>query len=187
MPCTSNGSLKPKILIQDEKPIDEDLNKKLSDLKVSSTQSNLQMKYKKNSASICKSKIKTRSRSHSRGKYSAYLASAATAIKTAIKISPNSSKTTTTQVLATTSTQTYSTIASSSNETTTLTNQFTTANYYPENIYTSTTSNVLNFTDGRPIKTFMPSRSDFFIWYYSIIYFLLRNFSIKISLYLLII
>ena len=122
------------------------------------------MKYKKNSASISKSKIKTRSRSHSRGKYSAYLASAATAFKTAIKISPNSNKT---QILTTTSTQTCSKIvSSSSNEMSS--NQVKIENYYQEDIYKTAASNVLNFTDGRPIKTFMPSRSDFFIWYSSV-------------------
>lgn len=170
---TSNNdnNLKPKIIIQDHKSVlsnsngeDENLNKKLNDLKLSCIQSNRQMKYKKNSASISKSKIKTRSRSHSRGKYSAYLASAATAFKTAIKISPNSNKT---QILTTTSTQTCSKIvSSSSNEMST--NQVKIENYYQEDIYKTAASNVLNFTDGRPIKTFMPSRSDFFIWYSSV-------------------
>ena len=46
----------------------------------------------------------------------------------------------------------------------------TMANCYPDtNIITSTSSNVslMNFIDGRPIKTMLPSRSDFFIWYSS--------------------
>lgn len=166
----NNVNLKPKIIIQDETSVskisnneDENLNKKLNDLKVTCTQSNLQMKYKKNSASVSKSKMKTRSRSHSRGKYSAYLASAATAIKTAIKISPNSSKT---QILTTTSTQTCSKIVSSSNNETT--NQMKLENNYEENFFATTASNIISFTDGRPIKTFMPSRSDFFIWYSSV-------------------
>lgn len=44
--------------------------------------------------------------------------------------------------------------------------------YESSNIIASSTScknpSLMNFIDGRPIKTFLPSRSDFFIWYSSV-------------------
>jgi hypothetical protein len=105
---------------------------------------------------------KSRSRSHSRGKYTNYLASAATAIISAIKTSPNSTK----SLLSSISTQT-SVENHVSNDNTHSTNGIC---YENSNIYTSNTYNqsLMNFIDGRPIKTSLPSRSDFFIWYSSV-------------------
>ena len=92
-----------------------------------------------------------RSRSHSRGKYSSYLASAASVFRTAKKQSPTSSK----NILNSISTQTSSSISLSSNESNVDNNIRV---VYEES----------NFIDGRPIKTALPSRSDFFIWYSSV-------------------
>ena len=76
------------------------------------------------------------------------------------KASYNSNQTT--QTLNATLIQTRSTISSSFNNeiiNTNTSDKVRTTNDYLKNI---------NFTDGRPIKTFMPSRSDFFIWYSSV-------------------
>jgi hypothetical protein len=140
-------------------------------------------------------RLKTRSRSHSRSKYSQLFTSAATAMKNVIKPSnhaiviENSSK-------ASISTQTSFTQSSSSpsSKPTDLPEYFfknlqqkspsestqpastaaTSSGYLYEssNIIASSTSyknpSLSNFIDGRPIKTFLPSRSDFFIWYSSV-------------------
>ncbi|RNA05727.1 hypothetical protein BpHYR1_019567 [Brachionus plicatilis] len=133
--------------------LEEDTIKRFKQLKMSSLASgSLQMMYKKKSSSTVnahtETKVKkTRSRSHSRSKYSSYLVSAASAIRTAIKTSPSSAKT----LLNSISTQT-SEMAQS---------------YMNTNILTSSSS-MSNFIDGRPIKTSLPSRSDFFIWYSSV-------------------
>jgi len=163
--------------------MDDETIKKFRNLKMNSTQpGSLQLMFKKKSAthvssssssstssssssiasSLSNSKMKTRSRSHSRGKYSTYLASAKSAIKTAMRTSPNSTK----AMLTSISTQTTgsSALISSCSE------QVAQANcYLNSNIITSTTCNqsFMNFIDGRPIKTSLPSRSDFFIWYSS--------------------
>lgn len=181
---SSTNSINKRINLASKPPLqqieDETLNKNMSKLKMSSSNSSsIQLMFKKNSSSQSssssassrsnsKSKMKTRSRSHSRGKYSSYLASAATAIKTAIKTSPSSSKTTT--MLASISTQTCSSISVSSNEEQKPSTSSCTlaANRYPESIIIPTACNLMNFTDGRPIKTYIPSRSDFFIWYSSV-------------------
>ena len=133
--------------------LEEDTIKKFKQLKMSSmTSGSLQMMYKKKSSTTINSNMdtkvkKTRSRSHSRSKYSSYLVSAASAIRTAIKTSPSSAKT----LLNSISTQTTE-IAES---------------YMNSNIISSSNS-MSNFIDGRPIKTSLPSRSDFFIWYSSV-------------------
>ena len=138
-------------------------------------------------------RLKTRSRSHSRSKYSQLFTSAATAMKNVIKPSnhailiENSSK-------ATISTQTSFTQSSSPpskpkdlpeyffknlqhkspSESTPPASTPTSSGYLYEssNIIASSTSyknpSLSNFIDGRPIKTFLPSRSDFFIWYSSV-------------------
>lgn len=113
----------------------------------------LQMMYKKKSSTTinqhAETKVKkNRSRSHSRSKYSSYLVSAASAIRTAIKTSPSSAKT----LLNSISTQT---------------NEIADSCIMNSNILSSTNS-MSNFIDGRPIKTSLPSRSDFFIWYSSV-------------------
>lgn len=181
--CTSRSCVrsKPPAPVQASSTLstmsdEESLNKRFNKLKVSSssaaTPSNsLQMMFKKNSASSSssstissKSKMKTRSRSHSRSKYSSYLASAATAIKTAIKTSPSASKANT--LLQSISTQTCSSMSVSSHGSSS--SSSIAANQYPESIIIPAVSNLMNFTDGRPIKTYIPSRSDFFIWYSSV-------------------
>lgn len=102
---------------------------------------------------------KTRSRSHSRGKYTNYITSTAAAIISAIKTSPNTTKT----MLNSISTQT----SMENHYSTDSTNAIC---YENSNIYTSNsyTQSLMNFIDGRPIKTSLPSRSDFFIWYSSV-------------------
>lgn len=165
-----------KVTSREQKPTSLQLNyikkkkqvKSASNSSSTSSNSSLSMSLSSNSSST---KMKTRSRSHSRGKYSAYLASAASAIKTVCKNSPNSSKSN----LASISTQTNSQTSSSSQSLISsqdgdLEAEPVLANCYPNsNIITSTThsQSLMNFTDGRPIKTCLPSRSDFFIWYSS--------------------
>ncbi|CAF0754057.1 unnamed protein product [Brachionus calyciflorus] len=133
--------------------LEDETIKKFKHLKVSSlTSGSLQMMYKKKSqvinsiqtdSNLKQTKIKkTRSRSHSRSKCS-YLASAASAIRTAIKTSPNTKNSISTQ-----------------------TSEITEA-FLNQNVLTSVHS-MSNFIDGRPIKTSLPSRSDFFIWYSSV-------------------
>ena len=171
--CKNNVTSKPPTPVQIASSIlsdEETISRRLTRLKVSSSSSSnsngLQLMFKKNTASSSstKSKTKTRSRSHSRSKYSSYLASAANAFKTAIKTSPSASKTN--AEVQTNSTQTCSTISVSSNASS---SSFSVAaNQYPESIIIPAASNLMNFTDGRPIKTYIPSRSHFFIWYSSV-------------------
>jgi hypothetical protein len=105
---------------------------------------------------------KIRSRSHSRGKYTNYITSAATAIITAIKTSPNSTKSLINSISTQTSIENDVKIDNS--------NSKNGICYENSNIYTSNTygQSLINFIDGRPIKTSLPSRSDFFIWYSSV-------------------
>lgn len=144
--------------------VEDETVKKFKQLKMSSLASGtLQMMYKKKTSTTnvsCSTQIKkTRSRSHSRGKYSSYLVSAASAIRTAIRTSPSSTKTLLTSISTQTSKEPVQEQCSTQ-----------TANCYLNSsiIATSTTQSLSNFIDGRPIKTFLPSRSDFFIWYSSV-------------------
>ncbi len=168
--------------------MEDDTIKKFKNLKVSSSQQSgsLELMFKKKpnknlsssissgsgsatsvssaTSSLAKSKMKTRSRSHSRSKLS-YLASAATAIKTVCKTSPSSSKAMLSSISTQTTCSSQSLVSSSEDVNSTISNC-----YLNTNIITSTIGHnpsMMNFIDGRPIKTCLPSRSDFFIWYSS--------------------
>lgn len=136
---------------------------------------------------------KSRSRSHSRGKYTSYLASAANAIITALKTSPNATKTLLSNIATQTTndaqptppqssqqqSQPSTSVSASSSSTSAIScglsmlqNSSSGIWHKDSNIYMSTSYNsnqsIMNFIDGRPIKTSLPSRSDFFIWYSSV-------------------
>lgn len=138
----------------------------------SSTSPSISNSNSSSSISSANTKVKknTRSRSHSRGKYAHYLTSAATAIKTAIKTSPSTSK----SILNSISTQTSFSLTASQPITIPTSEELANSNcyLYQNNIITSTSyknsQSIMNFIDGRPIKTSLPSRSDFFIWYSSV-------------------
>ncbi len=159
----------------------EEAVKNLKKIKISSTnsQSNKEFMFKKNSNKTNKNNKcfvewenkypkqtspnpKIRSRSHSRGKYTNYITSAAAAIITAIKTSPNSTKSLINSISTQTSIENDVKIDNS--------NSKYGICYENSNIYTSNTygQSLMNFIDGRPIKTSLPSRSDFFIWYSSV-------------------
>ncbi len=174
----------------------EETTKNFNKIKISSSNnpSTKQMMYKKNTATKStitdeptnnesNSKVKkTRSRSHSRGKVTNYIATAATAINgiiSAIKTSPNTTKllnsitnqaNTIVQFPTQASTPVVETIASNS----AISSSTSSETCYEGNniLFTSTSYNsnqsIANFIDGRPIKTCVPSRSDFFIWYSSV-------------------
>jgi hypothetical protein len=169
----------------------EETKKEMSTKDISKSSKSSTMTSASSTTSTWNSKVaKTRSRSHSRGKYSHYLSSAASALKTAIKLSPNATKT----VLNSISTQTSVTYE---NEEHKQSNEVTISGenkpvpescsisaglannligngscFVSSNIITSSFFNrhqsFANFIDGRPIRTALPSRSDFFIWYSSV-------------------
>ena len=163
---------------------DEEMSRRMRQLKVSSSSSpaSIQLMYKKKSNMFSASKetsesnskqssspapkTKVRSRSHSRSKYTAYLASAASAIRSVISSSsPSSSHN---KVSASQSSQRLPTTDTHSSEAAPQTTSAT--RYSHSNIITSQACNesLRSFIDGRPIKTSLPARSDFFIWYSSV-------------------